>query len=168
MNWLFLLVLAVTLLFGFVILFGAPYLPTLNKQRQLALELLDLKPGQTLVELGSGDGRMLAAAARQGIRSIGYELNPLLVIYSKATLWRYRKLVDVKLGNFWTQRLPECDGIYVFLLDRYMTKLYKKITQEITSPVKLVSFAFKVPKQKTVTERNGMFLYQIVPPKTRQ
>lgn len=159
MSWILLIITAIILLFGFVVLFGAPYLPTLGKQQKTALELLDLKPGQTLLELGSGDGRMLAAAAKQGIKSIGYELNPLLVVYSKLRLWRYRKLARVRWANFWNRKLPACDGIYVFLLDRYMPKLHTKITQEISNPVKVVSYAFKFPEIKHITERNGMHLY---------
>ncbi len=160
MTWLFALLVLIIGMFGFVLLFGAPYLPTLSSQKKTALELLDLKPGQTLVELGSGDGRMLSYAAQRGIKSIGYELNPLLVLYSKIATFKYRSLITIKLANFWAVPLPECDGIYVFLLDRYMLKLHNKITQEITTSVKLVSFAFSIPDNKAVTEKNGMYLYR--------
>jgi ribosomal protein L11 methylase PrmA len=67
------------ILFGFVVAFGAPYLPTLRPQITMALDMLDLKKGQTLLELGSGDGRVMMAAAERGWNVIGYELNPLLV-----------------------------------------------------------------------------------------
>ncbi len=182
------LVLIVVLLFGFVVLFGAPYLPTLKSQKSDALDLLDLKPGQTLVELGSGDGRMLTAAARRGVYSIGYELNPLLVLYSKLATYKYRHFITIKLANFWSTPLPQCEGIYVFLLERYMPKLHTKITQEISSSVnpvvdlshssktgmrlskkqtervhygvKVVSFAFSIPDVKPVTEKNGLYLYE--------
>lgn len=158
MIWL-LLVAVIVLLFSFVLLFGAPYLPTLKKQQETALDLLDLKPGQTLLELGSGDGRMLVAAARRGIKAVGYELNPLLFLYSWLITRRYRRLVQVRCVNFWQAQWPTVDGIYVFLLDRFMPKLHTKITQEISSPVKLVSYAFKLPETKHRTEKSGMFLY---------
>lgn len=161
MIWLVVLGAAVLFAFSFVLLFGAPYLPTLAKQQETALDLLDLKPGQTLVELGSGDGRMLVAAAQRGIHAVGYELNPLLAFYSWLVTRRYRHLITVKFGNFWMAPLPACDGIYVFLLDRYMAKLHTKVTQEISSSVKLVSFAFQIPKTKHVTEKNGLYLYII-------
>ncbi len=160
MIWVLAVCALVVLLFGFVLLFGAPYLPTLSKQQETALELLDLKPGQTLLELGSGDGRMLAAAARKGVKSIGYELNPLLAGYSWLITRRYKGLVTVRFGNFWTKSLPPCDGIYVFLLDRYMKKLHKKITQEISSPVNVVSFAFRIPDLNHTTEKSGLYLYK--------
>ena len=145
--------------FGYVLLFGAPYLPTLRAQQVTALELLDLKPGQTLVELGSGDGRMLAAAAQQGVHGIGYELNPLLVLYSRWKLRKFRELTEVRFANFWNSKLPECDGIYVFLLEKYMKKLDTKIIHEHHKPLRLVSFAFSIPNKKHVTEKNGLYAY---------
>jgi hypothetical protein len=146
--------------FGFVVFFGAPYLPTLKSQKEEALNLLDLRPGQVLVELGSGDGRMLRAAAERGIVSIGYELNPVLVVYSKIVNFKYRSLITIKLKNFWTDELPECNGIYVFLLDKFMDKLDKKITQEKHSSIKLVSFAFELPNKKHIKESSGLYLYK--------
>jgi hypothetical protein len=150
----------VFLAFSFVIAFGAPYLPTLKGQVPKALDLIDLKPGQTLLELGSGDGRVLMAAAERGICAIGYELNPLLVLYSRLRTRRYGNLVRVVWGDFWAKRLPPADGIFVFLLNPYMQKLDNKIVQESSKPVKLVSFAFKIPGRKATKEANSLYLYQ--------
>lgn len=156
--WL-LLLFFVVLCFGLVVAVGAPYVPTLKQQNHTALELLGLKPGQTLLELGSGDGRVLKAAAAQGINAIGYELNPLLLLWSRLATWRYRRLIKVYWRNFWKVNLPKTDGIYVFLLNKYMLKLDKKITQETTNSVKLVSYGFKIPNKKPQKVKNGLFLY---------
>lgn len=165
MFWTIVWSIAATIfvLFVFVIAFGAPFLPTLKSRTPDALKLLSLKPGQTLVELGSGDGRLLKMAAEQGVYAIGYELNPILVVWTYLTCWRYRKYITVHLGNFWHHKLPPTDGIYTFLLDRYMEKLDKKITQEITQKVKLVSFAFEIPNKKPTKEIKGMRLYEYKP-----
>jgi hypothetical protein len=143
-----------------VIAFGAPFLPTLKVRTDDIFDLLDLKPGQTLVELGSGDGRILRAAAKRGIKSIGYELNPVLVLYSYLRSFKYRKLIRHRLGNYWNKKLPACDGIYVFLLNPFMPKLHNKITQEISGSVKVVSFAFEIPNKKPTTEKHGLYLYR--------
>jgi hypothetical protein len=159
MNWLFLAGIGTIFLFSFVIAFGAPFLPTLSNRKAEALDLLDLKPGQTLLELGSGDGRILRVAAERGIYAIGYELNPALVLWSRLINWRYRHYITVHWGNYWRHPLPITDGIYVFLLNPYMEKLDKKITQEITQSVKVVSFAFAIPGKKPIKDLNGMMLY---------
>jgi hypothetical protein len=145
--------------FTFVIAFGAPFLPTLKQRIPDALDLINLRSGQTLIELGSGDGRLLKAAAERGIVSVGYELNPLLVVYSKIATLKYRRLVTIRWGNFWNQDWPPADGIFVFLLQPYMEKLNAKITQTYPSGVKLVSFAFTIPGKKPHRIVNGMYLY---------
>lgn len=158
MNAVVLGAVLLVLLFGFVVFLGAPYLPTRRPQSEAALDLLDLKKGQLLLELGCGDGRVLRAAARRGLRSVGYELNPLLVLIAWLTTLKYRRLVSVRWGNYWTASWPNADGIYVFLLDKYMARLDSKIKQQ-GRPVKLASFAFKVPGKKPARQKAGIFLY---------
>jgi len=156
--------------FGFVLLFGAPYLPTLNRQVQLALDMADLKPGQTLLELGCGDGKVVAAAAARGYKVVGYELNPILFLICKFRTWQYGSLVRIYWGNFLTRQWPECDAIFVFGLQRIMLTLDKKIMQSIHSPVnpaagrrgqvKVISFAFTFPGRMPTQHRAGLSLYQ--------
>lgn len=159
MSWLIGLVCLLVLMFGGVLIFGAPYLPTLKKQQKEALDLLSLQPGQLLIELGSGDGRILREAASRGIKAIGYEINPFLVIYSKIACWPQRKLVKTHWRNFWQVSISPADGIYTFLLDRYMLKLNKKIVIEIERPLNLVSYSFELPDRKPIKKQNGLFLY---------
>lgn len=151
----------IVLLFASAIAFGAPFLPTLRKRVPDALELLDLAPGQTLLELGSGDGRILRAAAQCGVKSIGYEINPLLVVWSMLINVRYRKLITVRWRNFWHVPLEPADAIYVFLLDPYMKKLNNKIVQEVKQPIKVVSFAFAFPGHEPLKQINGQMLYKM-------
>lgn len=159
MNWLFLAFTVVILLFGFVVIFGAPYLPTLKKQTDEALDLLNLKPGQTLLELGCGDGRVVKAAAQRGLNVIGYELNPILVIIATINTLPYRKQSKIVWGNYWLKDWPQADGIFVFLLDKYMKKLDKRIIQN-GGRVRLVSFTFKIPDRKIDAQQGGLFLYK--------
>jgi len=143
--------------FGGVLLRGAPYVPTLDAQARAALELLDLKPGQTLLELGSGDGKVLVLAARAGLQVVGIELNPFLVAVSWLRTRRYRKQVRIIWGDFWRVEWPVCDGVFTFLLNRFMPKLDAKM-QTIQKP--LVSFAFRVPDREPSAEKQGVYLYR--------
>ena len=157
MIYFFIVIFVLILVFGGVILRGAPYLPTLDAQAHAALELLDLKPGQTLLELGSGDGKVLVTAARAGLNVVGIELNPLLVVISWLRTRRYRKQVRIIWGDLWRVQWPECDGVFVFLLDKFMPKLDQRM-KIVKKP--LASFAFKVPGRSFDTERSGVFLYR--------
>ncbi len=160
MQWLLVGVFIIAICFGFVLLYGAPYLPTLSRQVETALDLVDLEEGQTLLELGCGDGKVLLAAAARGWKAIGYELNPLLALVAWLRTRRYRGQVKVVCGNFWRRRWPTTDGIFVFLLDKYMLQLDTKITALPYRPIKLVSFAFQIPDKTPILIKDGLYLYE--------
>lgn len=155
--WIF---LVLVVCFAGVILFGAPYVPTLSKQRRTALELLDLKPGQILLEPGSGDGRMLVEAAKQGVKAVGIELNPIMYVVSRIVTFRHRKNIKVIWGNFWLVEWPETDGVFLFLMDRFMPRFNKKMAKTQKKPTKVASFAYKIPRKKITKEKDGVFLYK--------
>lgn len=163
MTALLVIGIVIILLFGFAVFMGAPYLPTLRERSKDALDLLNLKPGQILLELGSGDGRVLRAAAQRQIYSIGYEINPILFLYSKVASWRQREFITIRMANYWMVDWPKADAIYTFLLDPYMSKLDKKIVKYCNTKavsIRLVSFAFKIPGKKINKQTSALFLYK--------
>lgn len=169
--------------FAAVVFVGPPYLPTLAPQVKTALDLLDLKPGDTMVELGCGDGKVLVAAAQRGWNVTGIELNPVLVAVCWLRTLRYRKQVKVVWGNYWNiGKWPPAEGIFGFVLPKYMSKLdaciagwlartvvpartgarlqSKSATETDTvTEVRLASFAFKIPGKAVAREERGVFLY---------
>ena len=160
MTDLFWLVITIVVaVFGLVVLFGPPYLPTRRRYSKTALDLLALQPGQTMLDLGSGDGRVLLAGAKRGWNVVGIELNPLLVLYSKISTWRFRHQVHIIWGSYFQVTWPPAEGIFTFMLPRQMSKLDRRITDWRHKPVKLASFAFKIPGKKPTTKRDGVFLY---------
>ena len=153
------IIVILALSFGGVLLVGAPYLPTLSPQVQAALKLAGARQGRTMLELGCGDGKVVIAAAQQGMHVIGYELNPLLALIAWLRTRRYRRQVRIIWGNFWHQPWPKADAIFVFLLPKYMIKLDNKVMQYKHKPVKLVSTAFTIPGREPDQTKSGVFLY---------
>lgn len=154
------IIASIMLLFGFVVLIGAPYVPTLRSQQQQALDMLALKKGQTVLDIGCGDGRFLLAAAKRGYKAVGIEANPLLVVIARLVCWRYRQQVTVRWGNMWHIPWSPADGIYVFLHSRFMHKFDTKISQEYASKrVKVVSYAFTIPGKKPTKATKALYLY---------
>lgn len=153
-------ILALSLMLGFVVFFGPPYVPTLRRNMEAALDLLDIKPGQTMLDLGSGDGRVLAAAARRGINAVGIELSPVLFVVSWLRTLRYRRQVRIIWGNYFLTEWPPADAIFAFMIPRQMAKLDKRVEHwRGKRPVRLASFAFSIPGKKPTATRNGIFLY---------
>lgn len=159
MWWL--LTLLLFLPFAIVLLVGAPYLPTRKKQVNEALDMLALKPGELLVDLGCGDGVVLLEAAKRGIRAEGYELNPLVCVAAYLRTWRYRKQVTVKCRDFWSVELSkDTRAVYTFLLDPYMEKLDTKLTKELKKGSRLLSYTFTIPGKKPTASRGAFYLYK--------
>lgn len=159
--WFWFLALLLLLSFQFTVLKrGAPYVPTLHKQRQEALDLLGLKPGQTLIDLGSGDGAMLKAAAERGLIVVGYEINPFLVLISRLRTRNFGKKVKIIRGNFWKQQWPQADAVFVFLTGTYMEKLDEEMKKRFRSEVKLVTYGFRLKDKKTIKKSGAFFLYK--------
>ncbi|MEE6458312.1 hypothetical protein FKM82_000249 [Ascaphus truei] len=63
-----------------------PFVPSSKSQTANVMKLLKGRNGR-LVDLGSGDGRLVFAAVSMGLQSRGYELNPILVTYAKTQAW---------------------------------------------------------------------------------
>lgn len=155
--WIFFVLVAC---YGVATILGAPYLPTRKREMDTAFELLNLKKGQTIYELGCGDGRLLREAARRGYKAVGYEINPILVVIARGITWRHRKTVRVVWGNFWRADLSGADGVFVFLITRFMPKLDKLLKSQKIENLPVASYIFKIPGKKHVKEQNNVFLYR--------
>ncbi len=157
--WLLWLLIIISGLFALGAVLGAPYVPTLTKSGNDLLDMADLKPGATIIDLGSGDGAFALQAAKRGYQVIGYEINPILVLVAKLRTRKYRKQVKIHLRDFWRTALPESDAIYVFLIERYMQKLADKLAKEVKKPTVVVSHVFKIPSAKAIKENQNTSVY---------
>ncbi|XP_012587308.1 PREDICTED: protein FAM173A isoform X2 [Condylura cristata] len=71
-----------------------------------------------MVDLGSGDGRIVLAAHRCGLRpAVGYELNPWLLGLARLHAWRAgcAGRVSFRREDLWKVSLRDCHNVSVFL-----------------------------------------------------
>lgn len=124
---------------------GAPYVPTNAKLLDEILKGANLKKGNLFVELGSGDGRVVRTAVlKYGVKGLGIELNPLLVLFS--TLLAYlRNLRDIKFKrqNFFDTDLKDANTLFLFLLPKTLLKLRPKLEKECRKSL-IISHGFEV------------------------
>ena len=130
MIWFWLASLVIVL-FGLIVLRGAPYVPSQRRYvRQSLSQLYRLSDKDTLVDIGSGDGIVLRLASERGARAIGYELNPVLVLIARY-LSRHDPRVSVHLADVWLTALPpETTVVYVFTASAYVKKMIDKLQRE--------------------------------------
>lgn len=165
MIMLWLLLGALGFFFFFVVLRGAPYVPTHRHAVEKALDLLDLPRGSRLIDLGSGDGVFLKAAAERGYYVTGYEINPFLCAISYIRCWKYRDRVTVRWRDFWLTGMPkDIDAVFVFLAGPYLKQLHKKLEAERNGrPLKVVSYGFLIPgagKPAKVADAVNLYFYK--------
>lgn len=162
--WIF---FAVVLLFGFVVFRGAPYVPTQRKYLIAAFtKLYQLQPNDVLVDVGSGDGRVMRLAAGKVKRAVGYELNPALVFISRL-LSRKQRNVETKLTDFWLAKLPDdVTVVYAFSVSRDIKKLTQKLSREATRTghaIKVITYGAGIDGVEADKSYQAFKLYTVRP-----
>lgn len=129
-----------------------PYVPATEKQVANILRMAQASKGQrsTLVDLGSGDGRVVIAAARHGYQAHGYELNQWLVWYSRlqARLQGLHEKATFSRANLWKVELSSFDTIVIFGVMEMMPKLQEKFQEEMKGDAQVLACRFPLPDWK--------------------
>lgn len=147
----------------------APYVPTPVRVVRRALELAALQPGELLVDLGCGNGRVLTIAARDfGARAVGYELSPhrALIAWLNIALRGLRKSATVRYGDLFRADVSRADVVFVWLTPR-ATTLEGKLLAELPRGARVVAFStplFARWQPERVVRNAGtspLFLYRV-------
>lgn len=155
-----LLLFYISILLIYTMVRGAPYAPIGKKRMDTMFELLNPKKGKLLVDLGSGDGRIVIEAAKRRLVGNGMEINPLLVAVAKAKIKKQKiSNANIFLCDFWQKNLAEFDYITVYGTTPMMGALEKKLLKELKKGAKVVSNHFRFPNWKVAKQKNDVFLY---------
>lgn len=147
-------------------LIGAPYVPTFTPAIRRSLKKINLGSADLLLDLGSGDGKVLLEANKHGARAIGYELSPIMWF---VTLMRLIGKPGTKVywRNFYRQKLPqETTVIFLFLMPDKMNRIYEFLRQQNLPNLRYVvaySFPFSnLEPEHSFKEPNcgTIFIYQ--------
>ncbi|XP_053680261.1 ATP synthase subunit C lysine N-methyltransferase [Anopheles nili] len=132
-----------------------PFVPATPNQIRNVLSFV--KPsanGSRLLDIGSGDGRIVIAAARSqpGLKSDGVELNPWLVYYSRLAALRGGVLNRTSFfrKDLWRFSLTPYDHIVIFGVEQMMEELEKKILSESAPGATIIACRFPFPSMKPV------------------
>lgn len=140
---------------------GGPFVPSSKRSVETMIRLAKLRPGQTIIDAGSGDGRVLFEAAKQGANSVGLEINPYLVLYTRlrAFFGPYRGLVTVLWQNLWRSDLRSADVVFVYLIPWKMDVLAEKLKRELKPGSLVISNSFIFPGWKIVCKDSDHHIY---------
>lgn len=140
---------------------GAIYYPSKDKVVDQMLKLAKVTKKDTVIDIGSGDGRILIAAAKLGAKAIGYEINPLLVKKSRQLIKEagLEKLAIVYSKSFWKADLNKATVITIYLFSEFMNRLQKSIEKKIDHPVRVVANDYPFNKKKADKTFKKIYLY---------
>jgi predicted RNA methylase len=145
---------------------GGPWLPTSKKRVRKMLEMAEVKSGEIVYDLGSGDGRVLIMAAREfGAQGVGIEIDLLRSWWSKL---RVKALgledqVQVIRGDMFKQDFSQADVVFVYLLQKTINQLTRKLVKELRPGTRVVSNTFIFPGLPPVinNKKEQLYLYVI-------
>uniref|UniRef100_A0A8B9XBY9 ATP synthase c subunit lysine N-methyltransferase n=1 Tax=Bos mutus grunniens TaxID=30521 RepID=A0A8B9XBY9_BOSMU len=98
-----------------------PFVPATTKQIENVVKMLECRRG-ALVDIGSGDGRIVIAAAKEGFTAVGYELNPWLVWYSRYRAWREGVQASARfyISDLWKVTFSQYSNVVIFGVPQMM------------------------------------------------
>lgn len=142
---------------------GAIYLPTHWQKVAAMVTLAQVKPGMKVVDLGSGDGRLVIALTQAGAEAHGYEINPILVLWSKINLRRagLQKQAKIFRQNFWSVNLNQYEVVMIFGMTHVMDRLEQKLLKELKPNTLVISNIFQFKNLKQMASQNGIYVYRI-------
>lgn len=157
--------LLLTLFVGYTvyaIVTGAPFVPTFPQNVERMIRLAKLRPGETLMDLGSGDGRILRVAAKSGLTCIGIEINPILYWWSRFRNWvGGYTTITVRREDLWKTNLQDVDVLTLFFMAPKMAKLKEKIFLEMKRGTRVVSYGFRFPDWQYADRDDKVYLYVV-------
>jgi SAM-dependent methyltransferase len=111
------------------------------------LRLAEPRPGELLVDLGSGDGRIvIEAAKRYGARGLGVDIDPTLVARATENARRagVAGLAQFKVQDFFETDLRGVSVVTMYLLPEVNLKLMPKLLQDLKPGARVVSHDYEM------------------------
>lgn len=145
------------------------YVPTAHETVAEMLRVGEVKPGDVLYDLGSGDGRIPIAAAKQfGIRAVGIDIDPQRIAQANANAKEagVTKLVTFRNEDLFEADFSEATVVTLYLLPSLNQKLRPKLLAELKPGTRIVSHDFDMgdwePEKRVVMENGDLvFLWRI-------
>ena len=158
---LFVIILFLFLLFDAFL--DLPYVATQRHKIEVIMKFAQVKKGETVVDLGSGDGRLLFACAKKGARAIGYEINPLLIFLTllHAKLKGYSDNIVVIRKNLWKADLKVADVVFIYGKRKTMPKFEDFVYKNAKKGTRLVVNTNPFPNKNPQKEKDKIFLYVV-------
>ena len=149
-----------------------PYVPSPQLVVEKMIDLAGVKPGDVVYDLGSGDGRIVVAAAKRGARAVGFEIDDDLVGESRANIKKagVEGLAEIRNQDILTVDFSDATVVTMYLLPDVNLRLKPQLLGQLKPGSRIVSHAFSMgawqPDKVEKVEGRTIYLWTL-PAKTR-
>ena len=154
----------------------APYVVSPQQIVDRMLEMADPRPGETVYDLGSGDGRILITAVqRYHVKAVGIEISDQLVQSAADRIQKLGLQNDARVvhGDFLQMDLSPADVVTLYLATDSNAILRPNLEKQLKKGARVVSHDYAVPGWKPalvdqdLPDARGhvIYLYQMPPKK---
>jgi len=121
-----------------------PYVPTPQPVVERMLDMADVGPGDYVIDLGSGDGRIVIAAAKRGAEAHGVDLDPRRIQEARANARKagVEDQVMFLQQNIFDTDFSQASVITMYLLSGVNLKLRPRLLKELRPGTRVVSHSF--------------------------
>jgi precorrin-6B methylase 2 len=145
-----------------------PYVPTPQPVVEAMLKLGEVKKGDILYDLGSGDGRIAITAAKlYGVRATGIDINPERIAEAEANA-KSEKVTDrVKFLNqdLFEANISDATVVTLYLLPSINLKLRPKLWKDLKPGTRIVSHSFDMgdwqPEKRIEVDGRYLYLWRV-------
>lgn len=145
-----------------------PFVPTPERVVAKMLEVAKVGPKDVVYDLGSGDGRIVIAAAKKGARGIGIDIDPERIREARENARRagVTKRVEFRESDLFKADFSDATVVTLYLLSGVNLKLRPKLLAELKPGTRIVSHGFDMGDWKpagTYTVGTSTVYYWVVP-----
>lgn len=144
-----------------------PYVPTPQPVVDRMLELAEVKSGDVLIDLGSGDGRIpITAAKKFGITAMGVDLDPARIAQANENAQREKVTdkVTFRQQDLFQTDLSQATVITLYLLNSINMKLRPTLMQ-LKPGTRIVSHTFRMgdwePDKTEQVAQRSIFMWTV-------
>jgi cyclopropane fatty-acyl-phospholipid synthase-like methyltransferase len=141
---------------------GAPYVKSNDHDSAEIVKIAKKYRPVRVLDMGSGNGKLVIMLAKQGFKADGIELNPLLVWQSRRAIKKAGLQGKAKIvwGSFWKYDVSNYDMVTLYAIQHIMPRLQQKLTSELKHDSTIVSNYFTFPNKKPAATNGRLRIYK--------
>jgi SAM-dependent methyltransferase len=136
---------AKTFIIAYTLITEVPYLPSTNKEIREIDKILNIKNGDNVLDIGSGDGKVVLYLSKKypNVYFTGIDRNLILIYYSKLiSIFLGRKNTSFIHANALTFDYSRYNKIYMYLIPDFIDRVMIKLEKDIDKGTVVISNRF--------------------------